>query len=70
MKRDIVEPALAMHGDARQSLDRLRLELAIFDHAKAPGLLGHEHAPVGKERERPGLLQAFHHAHDAKRVLI
>ena len=70
MRHDVVQPALPVNRDARQSCDRLGLELAVRDHAQPPRLLGDQHAAVGEERERPGLLQAFHHLDDAERMLV
>jgi len=49
-------------GDAgevshRRAADRCRIEHAVPNHAKTARALGHEHRPVGQEREAPGELE-------------
>jgi len=70
VRHHVVQAALPVHRDLRQAGDRLRLEPALAHHAQPARLLRHQHAPVGKKRKRPGLLEALHHLHHLERVLV
>ncbi len=63
IERDVMQPALARREHFRQAGKR-RGELAVGDDAQTAGTFRHQHAAVGQERERPGVVQSAHHRLD------
>jgi hypothetical protein len=70
VRDDIVQPALPMDRRPRHARDGLRQQLALLDDPQAALLLRDEHASVGQESERPGLVQPLDQPHQAKLVVL
>ncbi len=69
VQRDVEQPTLAAVAHVGRTGDRLRVEPAIGDDAKATWTLGHEHPSVGQEGETPGVFQALDHLHQTEPLL-
>src|SRR5262249_36977998 len=70
IERHVEQPALALREDLWHALERLGL-LAILAHdAKAPWPRGHEHAPIRKKCQPPGMLKPVGNGLDLDRALL
>jgi hypothetical protein len=66
VQRDIHEALKSCRADLRHSGDRLEIEDSIADDSELAASLGYEHRAVGKECDRPRLLQAAGHNYHAQ----
>jgi hypothetical protein len=62
MQRHLEKPALPARVDARHAPDGAATEVAA-DEMEAAGAFRDQHAVVGQEGERPGMIQPFHQLH-------
>ncbi len=62
MQRNLEQATLPAGVDARHAFHVAALEVAP-DEIQPAGALGDEHAPVGQEGERPGMVEPFHQLH-------
>jgi hypothetical protein len=58
VRHDVEEAALPASANPGHALDRSREEGSVADDAQSSGTLCYEHVPAGKERNRPGILEA------------
>ena len=70
MQRNIHEAAVAVGPDLRQAGDGPWVQHSVSNDAQATAALGDQHVAIGKERDGPGMREAFGHDADAHSVLL
>src|SRR5262249_46500955 len=70
IERHIEQPALALCENLWHTLERLRLCAVLGHDTKPPRPLGHEHAPIRKKGEPPGMLEPVGNSLDLDRAFL
>ena len=69
-QRHVQQAGLSVHEDVGQARDRRRHGSIGRDAAQSSGTLGDQHAPIGQEGERPGMVQPDHLLGHHERLLF